>query len=495
MRKILWLFSFIFVIFFISSCEGEQTTTYSVNEIIESISIGYSQGDSQDYVTNDLSFPTGTALDSNITISWNSESPTIISNSGEVNRANEDVLVNISYTVDYLEQTFSSILTFKVIADLDDIETSYEINYYFENIENEQYTLTNSIEIDSFAIENVFINPEIEQGFTLNTTLSTLTGRTSASEVISLNVYFDRNIYDIRLYDTSILIDTIQVKYGDTITIENPTKQDFTFVEWRAEFESNAFDFTQPILSDVTLNAVYDHFYSGDYYQGSEGLTGDELITFLHQISNATFSGVTYGDARYMLDDTDVDPTNPNNVILVYLGTSISSNWDSGATWNREHVWPQSKLGVSADNSIVNAASDLHNLKPSDPIENSSRSNKFFGYTTTFQTYEPRDEVKGDIARILFYMDIMYNELSLIYANDGNVYEMGNLEVLLAWHELDPVDVFESNRNNVIESLQGNRNPFIDHPEFVNDIYIDDDQLSTPTTQAILGSMITMEGN
>jgi endonuclease I len=153
-------------------------------------------------------------------------------------------------------------------------------------------------------------------------------------------------------------------------------------------------------------------------------------------------------------------------------------------------VWPQSFLGVSASNGTVNAASDLQNLKPSDQAENSSRSNKYYGNSTTAQTYAPRDEVKGDIARILFYMDIMYNGLSLIYANEGSVYEMGNLEVLLAWHELDPVDDFEMNRNDLIETYQGNRNPFIDHPEFVDKIYQNNDELSVPRLETILSGMI-----
>jgi endonuclease I len=191
-----------------------------------------------------------------------------------------------------------------------------------------------------------------------------------------------------------------------------------------------------------------------------------------------------------MLDETDRDPNQSGNLILVYLGTSVSGVWDSGNTWNREHVWPQSLLGVSADNSTVNSASDLHNLKPSDPAENSSRGNKFFGNSTTSQTYEPRDEVKGDIARILFYMDIMYDELSLIEANEGNTYQMGNLDALLAWHIEDPVDDFEMYRNQKIEAFQGNRNPFIDHPEFADKIYGSTQTTSIYEVTYMFGSMI-----
>ena len=206
------------------------------------------------------------------------------------------------------------------------------------------------------------------------------------------------------------------------------------------------------------------------YYASAEGLTGETLKAELHTIINTGFKGVTYGDARYMLDDTDRDPNNPNNVILVYLGTSVSGVWDGGVTWNREHVWPQSLLGVAADNNTVNAASDLQNLKPANPSTNSSRGNKYYDDMTTTVSYAPRVEVRGDLARILLYMEVMYTIYNLINSTPA-VNQMALLDVLLSWHELDPVDAFEMNRNEVIYTLQKNRNPFIDYPHFVELIW------------------------
>jgi endonuclease I len=165
------------------------------------------------------------------------------------------------------------------------------------------------------------------------------------------------------------------------------------------------------------------------------------------------------------LDESDADPTNPGNVILVYTGWSVSGTWDAGNTWNREHIWPQSLLGYD---SVM--SSDLHNLKPSDPTANNSRSNKYFDNVTTSASYEPRDEVKGDVARILLYMLTMYDDLTLVNSTPS-VYEMALLNVILGWHEIDPVDDFERNRNNVIAAHQGNRNPYIDYPEFVDLIW------------------------
>ena len=157
-------------------------------------------------------------------------------------------------------------------------------------------------------------------------------------------------------------------------------------------------------------------------------------------------------------------------MILVYQERSINDTWDSGSTWNREHVWPQSLLGVSSNNAEVNIASDLQNLKPADPGENSSRSNKYFDNFMSTAAYEPPDNVKGDVARILFYMDVMYSHLELVDSTPST-YEMATLTVLLEWNIEDPVDAFEMNRNEIIYSYQGNRNPFIDHPEYADLIW------------------------
>lgn len=204
------------------------------------------------------------------------------------------------------------------------------------------------------------------------------------------------------------------------------------------------------------------------YYDDAEGLYGLDLIAALHTILNNGFSGATYGEARYILDESDVDPNNPNNLILVYLGTSVNGAWDSGSTWNREHVWPQSLLGVSASNGTVNSASDLYNLMPSDPGLNSSRGNN--PYSEMGLGFEPRDEVKGDVARALFYMMVMYEELDLVNSAPG-IHEMAYLDELLQWHFQDPVDDFELARLEVIFGEQNNRNPFVDYPHLVNLIW------------------------
>jgi hypothetical protein len=140
----------------------------------------------------------------------------------------------------------------------------------------------------------------------------------------------------------------------------------------------------------------------------------------------------------------------------------------------------------------------VHNLKPADGGLNSLRSNHEYddlGSTGSGVNYngtatgnringsaglfEPRDKVKGDLARIIFYMDLRYegagSEPDLVVRealNSGGTTH-AVLSTLLDWHFADPVDSFELNRNDVIHNMQGNRNPFIDHPELVHYIYGD----------------------
>ncbi len=104
---------------------------------------------------------------------------------------------------------------------------------------------------------------------------------------------------------------------------------------------------------------------------------------------------------------------------------------------------------------------------------------------TTSSTFEPRDEVKGDIARMIFYMDLRYEggvgEPNLVAVEGLTTYpnpQIGSLSTLLQWHEQDPPDAFEKRRNDVIYKWQGNRNPFIDYPQFVDYLFYEDPQIN-----------------
>jgi uncharacterized repeat protein (TIGR02543 family) len=192
------------------------------------------------------------------------------------------------------------------------------------------------------------------------------------------------------------------------------------------------------------------------YYSSTVGLSGTQLLNELNRIINNGFKQLSYDDAKWVLEISDRDPLNPNNVIQVYTRLSVKGAWDY-PIWNREHVWPQSYLQNSGQKA------DMQNLKPADVDENSKRGNLPFGYMSGSGVYEPHDDVKGDIARIILYMWTKYPGL--------NIDNVGSVILFKQWHQLDPVDDFERNRNEVIYLYQKNRNPYIDNPEFVDLIW------------------------
>jgi len=326
------------------------------------------------------------------------------------------------------------------------VETTIQTNS--EQTTTEATTQTTTLITSSTTLNDEYPRIEVTDNqkveYNLNSSFDSTKITVSLVKASGPSIQLSSSIYTITGFDSSTAGEnTITVSYLDytttfTVTIVDPGD-----------------------IVNITLS----------YYLSAQSLSGSALFDELHTIINTGFQGVTYGQARYILDESDVDPSNENNLILIYLGTSINNDWDSGATWNREHVWPQSLLPDSASNETVNTASDLQNLKPADPGENSSRSNRYYAnQTVAGLSYCPRDEVKGDVARILLYMITMYEELSLVDTSPG-LLQMGLFSVLLEWHELDPVDDFERNRNDVIYSYQHNRNPYIDYPEFVDLIW------------------------
>ncbi|MCU0104626.1 endonuclease [Acholeplasma vituli] len=236
-------------------------------------------------------------------------------------------------------------------------------------------------------------------------------------------------------------------------------------------------------------NAEGCYYYSlvenGSYYSQANSLQGESLKDTLHTILNTGFTPTTYGEARQILGVADALIDDPSLVYTIYSSATVTSTWDGGDSWTREHVWPNSRLGLErVENHQRNQASVLHNLRAIVQSVNASRSDRYFtagsglNQTTTEDGYYPGDEHKGDVARILFYMATMYDFLQLADEgfDVGETYTMdrvtmGKLSVLLDWHKEDPVDAFETKRNQVIYEAQGNRNPYIDKPEYVHLIW------------------------
>ncbi|MBY0064553.1 MULTISPECIES: endonuclease [Priestia] len=226
-----------------------------------------------------------------------------------------------------------------------------------------------------------------------------------------------------------------------------------------------------------------------DYYRTAAGKTGNTLKTELHNIIDH-HTELSYSAVWEALKKTDEDPANTNNVILLYTGRSQAKSTNGGGVddWNREHVWAKSHGDFG---TAMGPGTDLHHLRPTDVSVNSTRGNLDFdnggtehsealGNYFDSDSWEPRDEVKGDVARMLFYMAVRYEgdvsdepDLELNNTvNNGTAPYHGKLSVLLQWNAQDPVDDRERRRNDIIYSdYQHNRNPFIDHPEWVNEIW------------------------
>ena len=172
----------------------------------------------------------------------------------------------------------------------------------------------------------------------------------------------------------------------------------------------------------------------------------------------------------------------------MYDGDNIVAEWMAGSTWNREHVWPCAKMALEDEirpsGSTRNHASDLHNLRAACPTVNGYHSDKFYSNTNTSTTMFPNvtsgidgkhaftGDFRGDVARIMFYMYTRYEGLELTdNLTSADNTSMGELSLFIEWNQLDPVDNFEIQRNDRIYCYQGNRNPFIDYPNLVDNLF------------------------
>ncbi len=240
----------------------------------------------------------------------------------------------------------------------------------------------------------------------------------------------------------------------------------------------------------LSVNVEDTEITLSDYYKSAQGLKGKALVDELRIIVSTNLVGIKYRDFKEIGEFADYDEDDKSKVIGIYDRRLLKANWGSRSEWHREHVWPNSRLGMDrVKETEVNQGSDPHNLRAIYPSTNSSRSNRYYdlpgdlsnplGHTITGGMYYPGDLDKGDVSRILMYMVIRYDFLGLTDSADilgrkaytAEAAFMGKLSLLLDWHNEDPVDAFEKRRNDVIYSYQNNRNPFIDHPELFEEVF------------------------
>lgn len=275
------------------------------------------------------------------------------------------------------------------------------------------------------------------------------------------------------------------------------------------------------LFSQSTLAAA-----PAGYYDQIDTSNGQSLKSSLHSIidDHQRFPYTSSStDTWDILEIADQDPDNPSNVIDIYKNASYPKAGGGNTNYNREHSWPKS-YGFPNDGSSNYAYTDTHHLFIANSGYNSSRSNKPYANCGSSCTEKPTDfnnnrgatssqsnwtqgsfsdgswetwsGRRGDVARALMYMAVRYeggthgitgvSEPDLILTDDrtliGNsnqgsnisVAYMGLKSVLLQWHAEDPVDDFERRHNDTVYSFQGNRNPFIDHPEFVACVFSND---------------------
>lgn len=242
-------------------------------------------------------------------------------------------------------------------------------------------------------------------------------------------------------------------------------------------------------IHPIIIKTSAQTYYEDAYYDATQNKWGSDLKSALHNIIKG-HTQYSYGDLWDILSDTDEDPANPNNVILIYTGWSYpkSNHGGNPDQWNREHVWAKSHGDFG---TTPPAGTDVHHIRPCDVSVNSKRGNLDFdnggslytdpdGVTNCYydgDSWEPRDEDKGDVARMMYYMVVRYEgeegyDLELVDytpSTTGNDPVFGKKSTLYDWHWIDTVDNWERRRNDrIYNNWQHNRNPFIDHPEFAD---------------------------
>lgn len=221
-----------------------------------------------------------------------------------------------------------------------------------------------------------------------------------------------------------------------------------------------------------------------EYYAPAQGKQGAELLRALHLIVRTGHVDRGYAQARDELFSDIADLDGDDKVEDLFTGesrgpiTDRKNAFDKG--FNTEHTWPQSKGATGI------AQSDLHHLHPAHARTNEKRGSHPYGEVVHPEwsvgegaaqatlgvdalgetVFEPRADVKGDIARGLLYF---YTRYSQSRPGDFTLVNFRHeLPTLLRWHNADPVGEAERLRNDAVQQVQGNRNPFVDRPEFVD---------------------------
>ena len=280
-------------------------------------------------------------------------------------------------------------------------------------------------------------------------------------------------------------------------------------------FSANGDCSGEPFYNTTSLNGSATTLTGGGippgYYDAANTLTCAPLKTALFNIISANYTALSYTPGVWdAYQTTDLHRNDANTADIIWdmysdnpvgaepytytFGINQCGNYGGeGGCYNREHSFPKSWFADAAP-----MVSDLNHLFPTDGYVNGKRSNYPYGEVSaptwisqngsklgpnsypgfTGVVFEPRNEYKGDLARGQLYMVTRYENLVGGWVGNGNAGDIlsGNsypaldawdIKLMFKWHSQDPVSQKELDRNNAVYALQGNRNPYIDHPEYV----------------------------
>jgi len=302
----------------------------------------------------------------------------------------------------------------------------------------------------------------------------------SLSITISNNLGKDVNITDVRFYQI----------YGDNPFYVKDTV--FTLVDGGSKtiwiiFKplQNVFHNSEMVIindskrGNISVDLKGQGRYSNTYYNSTENKSEEALKTELHSLLSVGYTQLSYNDARdYMFMHMDNKMKNgqgatQNTIECVYTGRNAvgyvnRTDAQNNHNFNTEHTYPQSLFS-----SALPMKSDLHHLFPTDAPANSARGSYPFGVVSNpgwqnggslcgSGVFEPRDMQKGATARAMFYFVVRYQNYSNFLTSQESV--------LRQWHTDFPPSAIETRRNHDIDSLQHNRNPFVDYPQLTNRI-------------------------
>lgn len=336
----------------------------------------------------------------------------------------------------------------------------------------------------------------------------------NASSIVSSGEGYDNSTTytkDICLADGSYQF-TILDSYGDGICCSSGNgsyvlKNDQEIIASGGEFQASQ-------STSFTLGSTTPPPTS-DYYDSVQGKSGFELKTALHDLIK-DHNSRGYSAIWTLVKDADIDnyyekdgsildvysekPETSDSVSFTKVTDQCGQYSQEGDCYNREHSFPKSWFG----GKVEPMNSDAHHLFATDGYVNAKRSNWPFGEVASATyvssngsklgntssslgyngtVFEPIDEFKGDFARAYFYMATRYenvigswqnnstNSDAVLNGTSTTVFEPWLLSMLKRWHKEDPVSTKEIDRNQAVFEFQGNRNPFIDHPEFVTQIW------------------------